>query len=290
MRDALRHIIPALLLAVAFAPVAGAQWVYDGVDDDEPIDMELVRLPVRRPPYAVLTVVTVRDEADAARYASVAVPEDNAARVSEAVRRANALAVSRGGSRTQSAAEVEASVERYLSEARGKAPAYKPVVIKAVRVPAEERMSRQELLRSFVCEHTVGRDSYRPKGAPERLEANSIYMHFDVPTGARPAAMCLRVQYYADDPLLTQSLEFTIGGRKLTLTPAEVHSQRRGRFVTEWFDMPLTGDDVQLQEAMGHANYVRVKFVGKTCSHIKDLTREQVADLRRAYYLHKLIR
>ena len=60
--------------------------------------------------------------------------------------------------------------------------------------------------------------------------------------------------------------------------------------VAEWFEMPLRGDNASLVDAMGYANYVRVKFIGKQCNHIKDLTRTQVADLRKAYFLHKIYR
>ena len=51
--------------------------------------------------------------------------------------------------------------------------------------------------------------------------------------------------------------------------------------------MELSGENEALVEAMGFANYVRVKFIGKSCNHIKDMTRDQVADLRRAYFLKK---
>ena len=102
--------------------------------------------------------------------------------------------------------------------------------------------------------------------------------------------MNIRVQYYADDRLDTQGVEFQINGEKYVLTPNKLNTKREGKYVSEWFDMPLTGDNERLVEAMGYANYVRVKFLGKSCNHIKDLTRDQVAQLRKAYFLRKIYR
>ncbi|MBS7374663.1 MAG: hypothetical protein KIG52_01805, partial [Muribaculaceae bacterium] len=64
-------------------------------------------------------------------------------------------------------------------------------------------------------------------------------------------------------------------------------TRKNGKYVSEWFDMILEGEHDALVEAMGMANYVRVKFIGKSCNHIKDMTRDQVADLRKAYFLKK---
>ena len=119
------------------------------------------------------------------------------------------------------------------------------------------------------------------------VEKNAIYLYFEVPTGGRPGPMRIKVQYYADDRLDTQAVEFQINGEKYRITPNHLDTRKNGKFVSEWFDMILEGEHDALVEAMGMANYVRVKFIGKSCNHIKDMTRDQVADLRKAYFLKK---
>ena len=151
-------------------------------------------------------------------------------------------------------------------------------------------MTQEQLLKSFTAKHTIGKTKYVPRSAPSMVEQNAIYLFFEVPTASRPGDMNIRVQYYADDSLDIQTVEFTINGSKYTLTPEHLNTRRQGKYVSEWFEMPLIGSDASLVEAMGYANYVRVKFIGKQCNHIKDLTRNQVADLRKAYFLHKIYR
>ena len=46
------------------------------------------------------------------------------------------------------------------------------------------------------------------------VEQNAIYLFFEVPTASRPGDMNIRVQYYADDRLDIQKVEFTINGSK----------------------------------------------------------------------------
>jgi len=192
----------------------------------------------------------------------------------------------------QSQEEIDANVERFLAEARGKAPKRETYVPEFAqrRVHDEEKMTQQQLLASFDAKKGVGKTKYVPKSAPSMVEQNAIYLYFDVPIGSRPGPMNIRVQYYADDRLDTQGVEFTINGEKYLLKPNKLNTQRHGKYVSEWFDMPLTDGNEKLVDAMGYANYVRVKFLGKSCNHIKDLTRDQVSQLRKAYFLRKNFR
>ncbi len=290
-----KHII-ILLLALGVVFSASSQDTTSVNADEEPLDLELVRMPVRRPGYPVLTTVTVRGKEAIERYAKHKEAEEKQkAEAKKAVNERIAKQVAEANKRSQrkqTQEEIDANIEKYLAEARAKAPkreTYRPFPTAARRVHDEENMTKEQLLRAFDAKRRVGMVKYQPKSAPSVIEKNSIYLYFEVPTGGRPGPMCIRVQYYADDRLDTKAVEFQINGEKYLLTPKKLDTRKNGIFVSEWFDMTLDGDYESLVEAMGYANYVRVKFIGKSVNHIKDLTREQVADLRKAYFLRKRI-
>ena len=269
---------------------ADAQTISRDDEDDEPIDLELVRKPVRRPNHPVVTYIRVdANDSRAKRYAEVKTPEKA---VSAAEQSNKAVLEQMNRRANQSAEEVEANVERFLAEARAKAPKHETYVPEFARrrIHDEEKMTQEQLLKSFTAKHTIGKTKYVPRSAPSMVEQNAIYLFFEVPTASRPGDMNIRVQYYADDRLDIQKVEFLINGYKYTITPLHLNTSRQGKYVAEWFEMPLRGDNASLVDAMGYANYVRVKFIGKQCNHIKDLTRTQVADLRKAYFLHKIYR
>lgn len=265
--------------------------------DEEPIDIELARMPVRRPDHAVPTIVTLRGEAAIARFAEMEVVVEkpkNQEDPRRVIARGNAAAAgalqAQRTQRKQTQEEIDANVEKYIAEARAKAPkheTYRPFGNVTRRIYDEERMTQEQLLASFDAKHRLGATVYKPKSAPSMVEKNAIYLYFEVPTGGRPGPMRIKVQYYADDRLDTQAVEFQINGEKYRITPKHLDTRKNGKFVSEWFDMILEGDNDALVEAMGMANYVRVKFIGKSCNHIKDMTRDQVADLRKAYFLKK---
>lgn len=287
-------------MAMSIAFDSQAQNSAAGSLDDEPIDIELARLPVRRPDHPVPTIITLRGEEAIARFAALAVEPVQKSEKTEnggTIRIVNGRRITvfqpneQNSQRTQTQAEIDANVEKYLAEARAKAPkheTYRPFGASVTRrVYDEEKMTQEQLLASFNPKRRVGFTLYKPKSAPSIVERNSVYLYFEVPTGGKPGPMQIRVQYYADDRLDTQKVEFQINGEKYVLTPSHLDTRKEGKYVSEWFDMTLDGDNEALVEAMGFANYVRVKFIGKSVSHIKDLTRDQVADLRRAYFLRK---
>lgn len=273
------------LLAALMCFVANGQVMENGGEHEEPIDLEQVRKPVRRPNHPVVTYVKVRDDESAKRFVEVK-PEKP---LSSVAKNNKAVLEAMNKRAHQSQEEIEANVERFVAEARAKAPKHETYVPEFAqrRIHDEEKMSQQQLLNSFAAKHTVGKTKYVPKSAPSMVEQNAIYLYFEVPTGSRPGAMNIRVQYYADDRLDIQSVEFQINGSKYLLKPDKLNTKKEGKYVSEWFDMPLVGDNANLVEAMGYANYVRVKFFGKSCNHIKDLTRDQVSTLRKAYFLRK---
>ena len=286
-------IIFAVAVTTAFSAYSQDSIMVDA--DEEPIDIELARMPVRRPNHPVPTIITLRGEEAIARFAALAVvddprKDDESKRVIATGTAAQQALQSQRTQRKQTQEEIDANIEKYLAEARAKAPkheTYRPFGNVTRRIHDEEKMTQEQLLASFDAKHRLGATVYKPKSAPSMVEKNSIYLYFEVPTGGRPGPMHIKVQYYADDRLDTQSVEFQINGDKYRITPSHLDTRKNGKYVSEWFDMELSGENEALVEAMGFANYVRVKFIGKSCNHIKDMTRDQVADLRRAYFLKK---
>ncbi|MGM9803908.1 MAG: hypothetical protein ACI308_07010 [Muribaculaceae bacterium] len=248
--------------------------------------------------FLSLTMLTAMAMLPAYSLAAGGSKDDNVRRLEQVseVARHNAAVVAEMYRRSrQSQAEVEANVEKYLAEARAKAPqhqTYVPVfdtepVKTRSQMHEEEIMSREELLTAFEQRAGNGRSRYVPKLAPTTVEKNYIFLYFDVPSDNAVGPVAMRVQYYADDPLDTQAVEFTINGAKYSVAANGLKTKQRGIFTSEWFDVEMTGDNQALLEAMGFANYVKLKFIGKSCNHIKSLTDEQVAQLRKAYFLHK---
>lgn len=259
-------------------------------EDEEPIDLELVRKPVRRPPHPVITYIKVLVSDESSKRFKEVKPQP---RQQDKIASGNQTVVEEMNRRShQSKEEVEANVEKFLAEARAKAPKRETYVPEFAtrRVHEEETMSQQQLMKSFDAKRIVSITKYIPKSAPTMVEQNAIYLYFEVPVGGRPGPMKIRVQYYADDRLDTRGVEFNINGEKYLLKPDKLNTERKGKFVSEWFDMSMSGENERLLDAMGYANYVRVKFLGKSCNHIKDLTRDQVSQLRKAYFLRKNFR
>ena len=191
--------------------------------------------------------------------------------------------------RPQTQEEIDAKIEQYLAEARAKAPAYVSTkyVAEGYKHP-EEEMSKEQLLTYFNVREEGGKKIYSPKAASNKIETNDLYLYFEEKNGSVGPLM-MQVYYYADDPLDIQFMDFGINGEHLKFKPSLVDHSRKGRFYSERFVQALQGADTQLADAMGHAHYVRSKYIGKSCNHIKDLSKQQVANLRRAYFLHKLL-
>lgn len=265
------------------------QTIGNAAEEEEPIDLELVRKPVRRPAHPVITYIKVLVNDESSKKYKEVKPQKQENKI---VSGNQAVAEEMSRRSHQSQEEVEASVEKFLAEARAKAPKHETYVPEFAtrRIHEEETMTQEQLMKSFEAKRIVTYTKYIPKSAPSMVEQNAIYLYFEVPVGSRPGPMKIRVQYYADDRLDTQGVEFNINGEKYLLKPDKLNTQRNGKFVSEWFDMPLSGDNERLLDAMGYANYVRVKFLGKSCNHIKDLTRDQVSQLRKAYFLRKNFR
>ena len=186
-----------LCMAAAMSVAANAQTISQSLDEDneEPIDLEQVRKPVRRPNHPVVTYIRVTvDYRRAKRYAEVKTPH----KAISAAEQSNKAVIEQMNKRAnQSQEEVEANVERFLAEARSKAPKHETYVPEFAqrRVHDEENMTQEQLLKSFTAKHTIGKTKYVPRSAPSMVEQNAISLFFEVPTASRPGGMNIRVQY-----------------------------------------------------------------------------------------------
>ena len=120
MKKISRNII-VLCVALTTALSAYSQDSIAANPDDEPIDIELARMPVRRPDHAVPTIVTLRGEAAIARFAELAVVPEKQEESKRVIVQGNAAVSSalqaQRTQRKQTQEEIDANVEKYIAEA-----------------------------------------------------------------------------------------------------------------------------------------------------------------------------
>ena len=125
---------------------------------------------------------------------------------------------------------------------------------------------------------------YMPRGATMDNTKNAFYLYFDERT--EPGPLHLRVQYYADDPLNYNRIDFNIDGFEYTYTPTNKHN---GRMIWENSDDTMGLDDKDLLYALTHGQWVRMSLVGHDgINHVKLLSDEQLQALRSVLQLYLL--
>ncbi len=129
---------------------------------------------------------------------------------------------------------------------------------------------------------------YMPRGATMDNTKNAFYLYFDERT--EPGPLHLRVQYYADDPLNYNRIDFNIDGFEYTFTPANKHNGRvHGRMIWENSDDTMDLDDKDLLYALTHGQWVSISLVGHDgINHVKILSDEQLQALRSVLQLYLL--
>ncbi|MBQ7691915.1 MAG: hypothetical protein IJT30_12105 [Muribaculaceae bacterium] len=129
---------------------------------------------------------------------------------------------------------------------------------------------------------------YMPKGASMENTKNAFYLYFDERAAIEP--LRLRVQYYADDPLDFNRIDFEIDGYEYSYTPAHKRSGHvYGRMIWENSDEAVTTADKDLLYALTHCQWVRMSLVGREgVSHVKLLSDEQIQGLRAVLQLYLL--
>lgn len=133
-----------------------------------------------------------------------------------------------------------------------------------------------------------GTTRYMPKDVRMENNYNGLYLYFDTNRG-KPQGLRLRAQYYADDALDIERVDFIINGFKYGYTPLTVNRGKgNGRMVWENFDDAVGTPMKDLVYALTHGHAVIVKFVGsRGFSHVKELTADEIKDMYRTLELYR---
>ena len=119
---------------------------------------------------------------------------------------------------------------------------------------------------------------------------NAIYFYLNQDGTGNPNLLHLRVQYYADDPLEFQQLQFLIDGFDYEYTPTNFkRGKGKGIMIWENSDDVLTAADKDLVYALSHAKWVQMKLIGKDgMKHVNMLSDDQIKDFYRVLQLYRL--
>ena len=148
--------------------------------------------------------------------------------------------------------------------------------------------SEGELLKSVNRTTQGAALRYMPSGASMENTKNGFYLYFDERTSPQP--LRLRVQYYGDDPLNFNRIDFLIDGFEYTYLPAKKQNGRvYGKMIWENCDEPLGTPDKDLLYALTHCQWARMSLVGHDgINHVKMLSDEQLEGLRAVLQLYLL--
>lgn len=164
---------------------------------------------------------------------------------------------------------------------------YKPQRLRWTDEPV--RQSASQLLPYFASTPVDnGITRYMPKDVTMDNSFNSLYLYFDSSNG-KPKDLRLRAQYYADDALDIEQVDFVINGFKYHYVPQAVNRGKgNGRMVWENFDDAVSEQMKDLVYALTHGQAVVVKYVGnRGFSHVKELTADEINDMYRTLELYR---
>lgn len=151
--------------------------------------------------------------------------------------------------------------------------------------------TQENLVPFFKAQPVRGYNSILPLNAVVDNLVNDVYLYFtDGPEGI-PSALRLRIQYYADDPLNYNDMEFTIDGFDYKFHPTNIQ-RGHGEDIMIWenSDDELKVADKDLVYALSHCQYwAQVKLHGDDgMVHVKLISKEQIEDFKRTVQLYLL--
>lgn len=128
---------------------------------------------------------------------------------------------------------------------------------------------------------------YKPKSAPQYTNRNGIYFYFQT-EGGKPSNLRFRLQYYADDWLFFQMVQFSIDGKAYDYIPLKTETDSGyGGYIWEWFDESISGSDKELINALANAKSVKMKLIGRQYYDIKTISQEQIKGFKRTLELYQ---
>ena len=148
----------------------------------------------------------------------------------------------------------------------------------------------KELKRNFRIEEDEFSGSnkkwFRPKSSPAYTNKNGIYCYFQT-VNDKPSNLRFRVQYYNDDWLFFNKIQFSIDGTAYDYVPSNTETDSgNGGYIWEWFDENLTDIDKDFIYALANAKNAKMKFVGRQYFDVKTVTSNQIKGIKETIELY----
>lgn len=130
----------------------------------------------------------------------------------------------------------------------------------------------------------------KPKSSPSYTNQNGIYCYFQKENNI-PSNFRFRVQYYSDEWLFFQKIQFSIDGKAYEYIPLNTETDSGdGGYIWEWFDENVSASsDKELLNALANAKSAKMKFIGRQYYDVKNITKEQLSGIKRTIEYYKAL-
>lgn len=130
---------------------------------------------------------------------------------------------------------------------------------------------------------------YEPKSAPQYTNRNGLYCYFQTQNGI-PSNLRLRFQYYAEDWLFFNRLQFAIDGKAYEYIPDDTETDSGdGGKIWEWCDQSLSEADKELIYALANAKSAKMKIIGRQYHDQKTISQEQIKSIKQTLDLYNAL-
>jgi hypothetical protein len=130
---------------------------------------------------------------------------------------------------------------------------------------------------------------YEPKSAPQYTNRNGLYCYFLTENGI-PSNLRLRFQYYAEDWLFFNRIQFAIDGKAYEYIPADTETDSGdGGKIWEWCDHSLSEADKELIYALANAKSAKMKIIGRQYYEEKTVSQEQIKSIKQTIDLYNAL-
>ncbi len=129
---------------------------------------------------------------------------------------------------------------------------------------------------------------YEPKSAPKYVNRNGIYCYFQTENG-RARNLRFKVQYYADDWLFFDRIQFSIDDKAYEYIPSKVDTDHGNGKIWEWCDEQLTIGDKEFIYALSQARSAKMKLIGRQYYDIKKVSLDQILNIKRTLELYNAL-
>jgi len=128
----------------------------------------------------------------------------------------------------------------------------------------------------------------RPLDEPLYVNRNGIYSYFETTKGV---ASNLRfvIQYYSDDWLFIQRLQFSIDGKAYEYVPRKVETDNGDGMIWEWFDDQVDDNLKVIMEAIVKSKSAKIKMIGSQYFDMKKVNAKQKESLKKTLELYRLM-